>query len=189
MNSIRYGIIFLLAGLPVSVQAIPISWELDGAFGGSDSGAALRGSLTYDADTNTYSSIFLVSTAGQPLLTGAGYTVAGPLAGANRLDVLSSAAADLTGAFHTIINWNGPLTNAGGTLSATSGFEQLCSDPPCTPPGGFGPTVRGIAGGTMLTAPRLPRLLCHQRARNARWSARWPPAPAIFGRALTPTRP
>ena len=119
--SITGGIITIAAGaqlLANGIEPVPanVIWTFQNSgFGGADTGTALTGLFTFDADTGLFSDIMVVSGPGATL-PGANYIALGPQGGANQIDFVSSTAADISGAHRLLIGFNGPLTNAGGTL-------------------------------------------------------------------------
>ena len=102
-----------------NAQAVPLTWYAQGAFG---DGGALTGSFVYDANTDSYSNIALVTTAGTDL---AGYTY-GVLTngGALTLGVLQTAGAPV-GSHFIQLEFVSALTNAGGTVSLSASKFQF----------------------------------------------------------------
>lgn len=105
-------------------QAVPLTWYAQGTYG---DGGALTGSFVYDADTDSYSNLALVTTAGTVL---AGYTY-GVLTsgGALTFGALQTAGAPV-GSHFIQLEFVSVLTNAGGTVSLSAGnfnFEGTCS--------------------------------------------------------------
>ena len=105
-------------------QAVPLTWYAQGTFG---DGGTLTGSFVYDANTDSYSNIALVTTAGTDL---AGYTY-GVLTngGALTFGVLQTAGAPV-GSHFIQLEFVSALTNAGGTVSLSASnfnFEATCS--------------------------------------------------------------
>lgn len=124
-------------------------------FGGADTGVPLTGTFIYNADTATYSSIDVLTGAGASL-PGANYRYVGPGPGASVIDFVSSSAADITDAYRLNIGFNGPLTNAGGTLNIAFGFEGRCLNNACGFPG-FGINLaRGLIGPTSIVGTPIP---------------------------------
>jgi hypothetical protein len=107
--------------------AAPINWQVEGNnFLGNPSG-----SFTYDAGTNTYSSINLVGETGL-----VAYTTFSS-GNANFLSALSNVFTSLT------LNFASALTDAGGTIAFTSSTGTI-----------FG-SIRG-SGGTVSTSVPEP---------------------------------
>jgi filamentous hemagglutinin family protein len=158
--SITGGFITIAAGaqlLANGIEPVPanVIWTFQNSgFGGADTGTALTGLFAYDADTGLFSDIMVVSGAGATL-PGANYIALGPQGSANLIDFVSSTAVDITGAHRLRLGFNGPLTNAGGTLNIAFGFEAFCLDSNCNFPG-FGPNARGLIGSTSIVGTPAP---------------------------------
>lgn len=131
-----------------SVIAAPVNWTVTGTMNG---GGTLSGSFTYDADTNTYSSINITTTAGTR--GGATYTqLNGTLSTAGRIVVLTTlgAAPGLP-----VLSIDYPaLTNAGGTLAINGGTEGDCNAD-CS---GIQGTTRGHAGSLSGAVAAVPTM-------------------------------
>lgn len=132
-------------------QAVPLTWYAQGTYG---DGGTLTGSFVFDADTDSYLNIALVTTAGSDL---AGYTY-GVLTngGALTFGALQTAGAPV-GSHFIQFEFVSALTNAGGTVSLpanVSNFEGTCSvavSCGVTFPGRF------ISSGSLsTTAPGVP---------------------------------
>jgi hypothetical protein len=106
----------------------------------------------YDANTNTYSSVNIATTAGTVVLTGATlpYVAAGGLPPTTgQVLVAASNAADLTGARAFALFFGTPLSNAGGSVSLT-GQEASCVNAACTGPAA---PSRAVNAGSVNGAP------------------------------------
>ena len=123
-------------------------------FGGADGGTPITGTFIYDAATDTYSEISVLTGFGASL-PGANYIGPGVAPSAGQIDFLSTAGADITGAYRLYIGFNVPLTDAGGTLMITYGAEQRCVSMYCTFPG-FGINARGMIGSTSIVSSTIP---------------------------------
>ena len=158
--SITGGLVTIAAGAQLLANGIEpepanVIWTFQNAgFGGADSGTPLTGSFAYEADTGLFSNINVVSGAGATL-PGANYIGVGSSAGVSGIDFVSTIAVDINGAHRLRIGFNGPLTDAGGTLNIAFGFEALCLDSNCNFPG-FGPNARGLIGSTSITGVSAP---------------------------------
>ena len=119
--------------LSATASAKPVVWTLSGLTF-SDGGAA-SGSFSYDADTNTYSSVNITTTAGSVVLTGATLQYVAPGLPPMSAQVLTAAsnAGDLTGTRAFALFFSPALTNAGGTVTIT-GQEASCLDATCSAP-------------------------------------------------------
>jgi len=131
----KFAGVVLLLGWMSSVQAIPIQWTLTDVL--FEDGGTATGLFNYDADTNAYSSISIVTTDAllAPLAT---FTT---LLGGSATDAaLVTGGGDQTGQpFLQLLYFQFPLTNAGGTLyfidpffPAASSFDGTCLNATCT---------------------------------------------------------
>lgn len=153
-------ILALLFGACSAAVATPVLWTISGVT--FDDGGTASGSFIYDADTNTYSSVNITTTAGTSL-AGATYNFAyAAPATASLLPgiILAHPPADLTGT--PALNWSfsTPLSNVGGNiLFAPGASEGTCSAPNC-----FGPPITqrlitaGSISGTPVAARQIPTL-------------------------------
>ena len=150
-----FSISTLLIGLSAAASAGPILWTFSGAT--LTDGGTITGSFDFDADTNTYSNVNVVTTPGS-LLSGSVYSFVcgqdvasctGVTPNSAEVLLLASNATDQTGLpalalFFTGIGGVPPagLTDAGGTidisntsLSVGAAQEAPCSDAACAAPG------------------------------------------------------
>lgn len=151
--------IYVAAGAELLAEGLApldgLLWTFQNAgFGGVDTGTALTGSFIYDAATNTYSAIEVLTGFGASL-PGAAYIAPGPAPSAGQIDFVSTMDADITDAFRLYIGFDAPLTDAGGTLSIIYGAEVRCLDMTCGFPG-FGPNARGLIGSTSIFSSPIP---------------------------------
>ena len=107
--------LFFTALSAQSASANPILWSLVGVT--FDDGGTATGSFVYDADTNTYSNIFITTTAASAF-GGATYTLINDIADdptASGIYLVTSlpATPGLPGLMMGFLN----LTNAGGTIA------------------------------------------------------------------------
>lgn len=110
-------IIAIAASLFASVAlAAPVVWTITGA--NLASGKLITGSFTYDADTNTYSNINISTTGGVGPFTLI-YPSPGPSATGGYF-IQSPASPGQNG----IVMFSAAKTNAGGTLTITTGASQ-----------------------------------------------------------------
>ncbi len=133
-----------------------VLWTFENAgFGGLDGGSTITGSYVYNAETDVFSNINVVTSVGASL-PGATYTVPGAGAGAGVVDFFSTNAVDVTDEFRLRIGWNGPMTNTGGTLNVAFGFEAQCQNSACGFPGFGVDLARGLIGPTSVVGAPLP---------------------------------
>jgi hypothetical protein len=160
-------VLFTLLGvilLSASAFAFPRTWTLSGVTFGD--GGSATGSLTYDADTNTYSGINVTSTAGSVILTGATFNFFsnGFAPGAGGVLVNASNAPDLTGTRAFAIIFNPPLTDVLTSTSVIGSQEASCNNATCTgptPPSRFvtaGSAAAAVSVVPTLSAPMLALL-------------------------------
>ncbi len=137
-------IVIALTILAFAASATPITWNLvDVTFG---DGSLASGSFVFDADTTTYSSINIVTTAGTfyPAETFT-FLCTSPCNGVpadndNMLLLTQTSSSDLTAtpAFAIFPPLDQPLTNGGGDIpltgSTAAAFLALCGDSTCSFP-------------------------------------------------------
>ena len=141
--------IFSLVLLSFATQALAQpTWYFQNVM--FDDGGIVSGYFTYDASTNTYSNIHIVTSAGSTF-GGATYSIvdAGVPHLSGFLDSVTTTG-NLVGtpAFQVIVR--GDLTNAGGTVSIFGG-EFTCSNPGCS----TATRVRSYSSGELTTTPVL----------------------------------
>ena len=147
----------LLLLLSQSAQSNPVKWTFLGhTFTG---GGTATGSFIYDADTNTYSSINIVtSAAASPL--GATYVAHNNAFGFPSTASLVMVLSGLPVVLNDPILWMGfasPLTNAGGVVGFNFTQETGCSlinGGLCQGTGGTNPS-RNVATGQLTTTPTV----------------------------------
>ena len=133
-----------------------VLWTFQNAgFGGLDGGSTITGSYVYNAATDTFSNINVVTSVGASL-PGATYTVRATGAGSGVADFFSTNAPDPTGEFRLRVGWNAPMTDAGGTLNVAFGFEAQCQTSACGFPGFGVGLARGLIGPTSVNGVPLP---------------------------------
>ncbi|HEY3348398.1 MAG TPA: hypothetical protein VGM13_01315 [Thermoanaerobaculia bacterium] len=119
-------------GLTSAASANPVIWTLNGVTF-TDGGTA-SGSFVYNADTNTYSSVNITTTAGSVIVTGATLLYVVPaFSSSGGVLTAASNAADLTGARAFALNFGTALTNNGGTVTLL-GQEASCANATCSGP-------------------------------------------------------
>jgi hypothetical protein len=117
----RSILITMLVLFTASAQAIPVVWTLaDAVF---DDGGIATGSFTYGADTEIYSDINIVTTAGNqqpiPLYPGASYgdLNTNTIPGGHILIYETGTVTD----YGLALYWQGGLSNAGGNIALEIG--------------------------------------------------------------------
>src|SRR6202008_1301356 len=104
-------ILVVTFGVPSIASADGVTWTLTASF--NDGGTA-SGSFNYDAITNTYSAIDVITTTGTTLL-GTTYTTLSYLATDSSTGLtLGVSSGDITNTSFLFLLFNAPLTNAGG---------------------------------------------------------------------------
>jgi len=162
--------------LPLTSEAAPLRWHLQGVVFAD--GATMEGSFTFDADTNTYSDIDVVTGAGLASIAGGTETAAVPGIGYDRISIrlpippspeivyVDDAEQDvLQGTGIVELSFRSPLTNAGGevALAGTSGppvpsgfAGELFCPPPQNYPCEGTVRVRLLERGVVTTHPSYP---------------------------------
>lgn len=143
--------------IPSVALADSITWNLSGVI--FDDGGTASGSFAYDAVTNTFSSINIVTTAGKTFGSTT-YTGVDPGFGPDPLSlafVPDPSLSDFTGSKLLDLELNTPLTNLGGTIGFTSeAFEGMCAGLDPTKPNDcstFAPTpFRVVTAGEVVSA-------------------------------------
>jgi hypothetical protein len=107
-----------------TVCAAPLEWAIDSlAF--NDGGTA-SGTFTYNADTNTYSNIDIVTTVGSAF-EGAAYNAVNTSA-PNSSDFLGAMIFPLGGLPTLQLSFAASLTNDGGNVAIDGYAESMCGD-------------------------------------------------------------
>jgi hypothetical protein len=116
--------ILLLVTLLVSLtaNAAPVTWTVNSLM--FDDGGTGSGTFSYDADTNTYSNIDILTTAGTAS-TGAPYMSVIDFA-PNDADYLTVMVVPLAGTHSLELSFAASLTNAGGIIAIEGVGESLC---------------------------------------------------------------
>lgn len=146
--------LLLAMAIPAAAVADPVNWTLNGV---TLSSGTASGSFTYDSDTDTFSNINIVTTAGT--LPGGTYTQRGGFynnsTGGLRIGALTAAG---NGDGNTALGWRvtTAMTNAGGTITIVTGAaasaEYTCSAGTCSVSAPF----RAITGGSIVGVPVAP---------------------------------
>lgn len=142
-----------------TAMAAPVTWSLYGVT--FEDGGVATGTFVYDADTNTFSAVNIVTSGGG--LPGAVYTQAGGVYGGAGLPVAANRIGVLTlsgpGVGQRTLNLDlvSGMTNAGGTIivrpTAAFSAEGTCGNPACSV---VGAPVRGVWGGAVTSFPLPP---------------------------------
>ena len=134
-------------------KAVPVTWTLqDWTF--NDGGSA-SGSFVYDADTNTFSDMFIATTNGSER-TGAiyGETISG---GNNAFSAVPFAGfPSLVSSPNLVVMFAEQLTNLGGVVDVFMGQEATCNNATCTSLTG---PVRFLEDGASVSAVPIPAAL------------------------------
>lgn len=107
-----------------NVNAAPVEWTIDSLV--FDDGGSGSGSFTYDADTNFYSNIDIVTTSGTSF-GGAAYDVVNDFA-PNSSDFLVAIIVPFSGAPALQLGFATQLTNVGGVVTIDYAVESQCGD-------------------------------------------------------------
>lgn len=136
MRNIFVAGVALISFIHYADEAIssPVQWFFSSAE--FLDGGAIEGSFFFDADTNTYSSISVSTSAGS-IFDGAAYSNLNPnlVNGPGSLGIVS-ALGDLTGASAIRLFFDSSLTNSGGTVGVSllsqTFQEVLCENSSCS---------------------------------------------------------
>jgi hypothetical protein len=114
-------LIFTLSA-SLAANAVPVTWTVDSLL--FDDGGTGSGTFSYDADTNTYSNIDIVTTVGANF-TGAHYMslINNAVNNANSLIIMVYPLEGLSG---LELSFAASLTNYGGSITITGGRESIC---------------------------------------------------------------
>ena len=150
IQTLRMGAIAAAALVfaPAVALADPVTWTLSGAT--FDDGGTASGSFVYDADTDTYSSVQITTTAGTQR---SGTTFVDPIGLYTRSDLLyvaTSGGAGI-GLSSLYLAFDVPLTDAGGVIGI-GGVEGTCTSNNC---GAQGQPMRNITG-SVIAVPAPP---------------------------------
>jgi hypothetical protein len=121
--------LFVLFCVPSIASADGITWDLSGVT--FDDGGAASGSFVYDALTNTYSSINIITSTGTAF-GGATYTSLSSAFGSSSTGLLVGASGNLTNTALLFLSYGADLTNSGGTVSLTGVGEGTCDNIDCS---------------------------------------------------------
>jgi len=139
-------VLLVLFGVPSIASADGITWTLDGVTFGDwttslgttiGTGGSASGSVVFDVlNPNTYSDVSVSTTPWATLLVPTIYTSITPLANSNSTGLgLGGGGSDLTNISFLFLVFNGPLTNAGGTIPISlvpgDSLELLCLNTGC----------------------------------------------------------
>ena len=142
--------LFCAASRPAS--AVPVLWTLANvSFTAGSGGGTATGSFVFDADTNTYSAIDIVTTAFGSL-PASHFVATHPLASAVTMVFLTGTPSNLTGVRLLLLQPSSALSNAGGTRTlAASAAEGTCTNSVCN---NATQDVRTLAsGGSLVGTP------------------------------------
>ena len=133
----------LLFCVPSIASANGITWDLSGVTF-SDGGTA-SGTFVYDAASNTYSSIGII-TAGGPAFGGATYTSLSGVFGSSSTGMLLGASGDLTNTALLFLIFGADLTSSGGTVPLIGVGEGTCDNSNCS----ASTLLRSITAGDLV---------------------------------------
>lgn len=162
-NRPSLALVALLAiGWSSLATAVPVQWTLEDVE--FDDGGTASGSFIYDADTDTWSSISILTTPGS-IFGGASYDSL--LVGGNFDAALYlSGAPDLTGSPLLQLVFIDPLTNAGGPVALVDFFlppgpsvELTCTAPACDTASFERAMMSGGVFGAVVPVPAAAWLL------------------------------
>lgn len=158
MKQLRFGstvaafVLFLMAGMPPAASADTVTWNLVGVT--FNDGGTASGSFVYDATTNSFSSINIVTTAGT-VLGGAAYMGLAPGFSAQPTVVAfitDPSLASFIGTPGLGLGFTSALTNLGGTVVLSFGTEGACFDAGCSAVSSHSP-LRDTTAGEVVATP------------------------------------
>jgi hypothetical protein len=153
---LTFGLLLFLSA-PSSASADDVTWTLSNVTF-TDGGTA-TGSFVYNADTNTFSSIDIITTAGTAF-GGATYTALDPGYApfqpgmSDAVFVTDGLLTDFTGTPALDLIVTSLLTDAGGTVSLDTGSSELTCNSDCSSEGPF--FYRSISGGELVASVSTP---------------------------------
>lgn len=170
----------VVLGMVGTASAGPVTWTINASLA---DGRTITGSFVYNADTNAYSSINVVTSGpGGTTYTqaGLGSTVTST---STRVQLFPAGAVSgsLAGVRNLYINFLTALTNAGGTRNVSGGQENTCSGTTCASPGA--PSTSVAAGGT-VTALASPAVLSATKSVSGTYA---PGTTVVYGVTLQNT--
>jgi hypothetical protein len=121
--------LFVLFCVPSIASADGITWGLSGVT--FDDGGTASGSFVYDAITNTYSSISIITSPGAAF-GGTTYTSLSSAFGSSSTGLLVGASGNLTNTSLLFLLYGTALTNSGGTVLLTGVGEGTCDNIDCS---------------------------------------------------------
>jgi hypothetical protein len=145
-----FGVVALLVAAmvaPTTSKASPILWTLSGVT--FDDGSTASGSFVFNADTDQYSSIDVITTAGSTFGAETYLFANACCSNADQL-ALATSAGSQTGLTLLFLQFFSPLTNAGGTATLGLVFESTCQNMDCSV-GDF-PILDTSDAGTVTTS-------------------------------------
>ena len=148
-NLITSLMLVLLFCVPTIASANGIPWNLIGVT--FDDGGTASGSFVYDAATNTYSSINII-TAGGTAFGGATYTNLSGIFGSSSTGMLLGASGDLTNTALLFLMFGADLTNSGGTIPLIGVGEGTCDNSDCS----ASTLLRSITAGNVVATVSTP---------------------------------
>lgn len=151
--------LLLFLSVPRTASADDITWTLSGVTL-SDGGTA-TGSFVYNADTNTISSVDIVTSSGTAF-GGATYLAVDPdytpfAPGMSDIVFVTTATppnSDFTGMPALDLIFLNPLTDGGGTVNLELDSAELTCDASCTSEGPY--FYRSLASGEVTTLVSTP---------------------------------
>jgi len=138
--------IFFVAGILFSSGgfAAPVTWTINNAV--FDDGGAVSGTFDYDADTNSYSNIALLTTDGSSTFSGTTYLSSQSVSSASFFNSSTTLNDVGTGLTVFAMQFFQPLTNAGGAVALFTGDEYNSSFT----------LQRSLLGGATVSAVPVP---------------------------------
>jgi PEP-CTERM motif len=149
MKSFLRTLAVLGSAFTLNAIASPVLWTVD-PFQLTDGGTG-SGSFVYDVDTNAFSSINIVTTAGT-VRAGGTYNFVTSAASANLPDFVDEALPMLGTADRIAFSIDTPMTDAGGTITFALVEEFSCVLASCIYSTGTEPGLNLRTGAGSITA-------------------------------------
>jgi len=121
--------LLFFVSLAAAASASPITWSLSGV---TSLGTTITGSFTYNADTNTFSSIDIMTVGGSVIPSETWTVESDTGASGTFLGLVDTSSSNQTGAHLLGLFFASPLTDLGGTVEIYETQQGTCSNATCS---------------------------------------------------------